>query len=570
MLNALNFGTPVRLLSLTSAQVAATLPENGLMVYDSDTHKYIAYKDGGFDYFTMGSEIGVLDSSPDTYTPTEATVAGHLAGIDDYFVSLSSTIASTYLTQLDAAATYLTQVAAASTYATQEYVTSIAAGLDPKQAVRAATTAELSADYAIAADWQASTAYVAGDYVSGTGGNDTDIFKCIIGGTSDSSEPTWDVALVGNETVDNSVTWEFVRHGGGATLTNNGTQEALSVDGIALVAGERLLVKDQSSTAHNGIYVVTDIGSGSTNWVLTRAEDFDGTPDNEIDGGEYTFVQGGGTVNGGTTWVVINPAGSTIDVGVDPIVWSQSGNSPENITADVQLELDTLEGSIGAAVDGDGSFDATAFAGTNYLTSSLTLTSAMIDLDTQIASISVSLQDAYDGGNTIALDGSNLIISSVASEALEVTATGGIIANKLTSSGSGLSFVDDSASMVWDSKILHRYDGANSVAQEYVDGIAISPSTTAVISDLTVAHASWKSQILEYSLVDNSGNRRVGRLLITTDGTDVSVAHDYAETAAIAISWSAAINGANLEVSYTSGAIGVTNTMCVDVKRFRA
>lgn len=62
--------------------------------------------------------------------------------------------------------------------------------------------------------------------------------------------------------------------GVGATLTNAGAQVALSIDGITLVADDRVLIKNQINTFENGIYVVTNIGSGTTNWVLTRADDY--------------------------------------------------------------------------------------------------------------------------------------------------------------------------------------------------------------------------------------------------------------------------------------------------------
>lgn len=58
-----------------------------------------------------------------------------------------------------------------------------------------------------------------------------------------------------------------------STLTNSGTQAALAIDGITLAVNDRVLVKDQSTTAQNGIYVVTNVGSVSTNWVLTRSSD---------------------------------------------------------------------------------------------------------------------------------------------------------------------------------------------------------------------------------------------------------------------------------------------------------
>jgi hypothetical protein len=63
--------------------------------------------------------------------------------------------------------------------------------------------------------------------------------------------------------------------GVGATLTNSGTQAALTIDGVTLAAGNRILVKDQTVALQNGIYTVTNIGSASTNWILTRSTDYD-------------------------------------------------------------------------------------------------------------------------------------------------------------------------------------------------------------------------------------------------------------------------------------------------------
>lgn len=62
--------------------------------------------------------------------------------------------------------------------------------------------------------------------------------------------------------------------GVGATLTNAGAQSALAIDGVTLTVNDRVLVKNQASTYENGIYVVTNAGSASSNWILTRATDY--------------------------------------------------------------------------------------------------------------------------------------------------------------------------------------------------------------------------------------------------------------------------------------------------------
>ena len=63
--------------------------------------------------------------------------------------------------------------------------------------------------------------------------------------------------------------------GVGATLTNSGSFATLAIDGGNLIVGNRVLVKNQTSNTENGVYTVTNAGSASVAWVLTRATDLD-------------------------------------------------------------------------------------------------------------------------------------------------------------------------------------------------------------------------------------------------------------------------------------------------------
>lgn len=72
-----------------------------------------------------------------------------------------------------------------------------------------------------------------------------------------------------------TVTYSNGTAGVGATLTNAGTQVALVLDGISAVVGDVVVIWQQASQFQNGLYTVTNIGSGSTNWVLTRTTNFD-------------------------------------------------------------------------------------------------------------------------------------------------------------------------------------------------------------------------------------------------------------------------------------------------------
>ena len=110
-----------------------------------------------------------------------------------------------------------------------------------------------------------------------------------------------DSALVAT-TVNLNATYSNGTAGVGATLTNSGTQAALVLDGVTLAGGDRVLVKDETvgNRERNGVYSVTQIGSGSTNWVLTRVTDID--EPSELTGGSFVFVESG-TAGGGNGYV---------------------------------------------------------------------------------------------------------------------------------------------------------------------------------------------------------------------------------------------------------------------------
>jgi hypothetical protein len=97
-----------------------------------------------------------------------------------------------------------------------------------------------------------------------------------------------------------------------AAITLSGTQ---TIDGVAVVSGDRVLVKDQSSAIDNGIWICS---AGA--W--TRAPDFDGSFD--AVGGTLLKVNSGST-NGNSYWDV--DGNGVIAIGTDEIEFSPtSGN----------------------------------------------------------------------------------------------------------------------------------------------------------------------------------------------------------------------------------------------------
>lgn len=149
----------------------------------------------------------------------------------------------------------------AQDYVTKAQLDAVSAGLDPKASVRAATTAALPA-----------------------------------------------------------VTYNNGASGVGATLTANANGLLAAQDGITLVVGNRFLVKNQAAALQNGIYTVTDVGSAGTPFILTRATDQDGSPAQEVSGGNFTFVEAG-TSQAGSGWTILWDG--NVVIGTDAINWTQ-------------------------------------------------------------------------------------------------------------------------------------------------------------------------------------------------------------------------------------------------------
>ena len=96
----------------------------------------------------------------------------------------------------------------------------------------------------------------------------------------------------------------------------------LTLDGIALAAADRVLVKDQTDASENGIYTA-QVGA----WV--RATDAD--QDGELKGGSHTFVNEGST-HSGSGWNVVHSG--DIVVGTHDVVWSKFSGSGTVVAGD--------------------------------------------------------------------------------------------------------------------------------------------------------------------------------------------------------------------------------------------
>ena len=192
--------------------------------------------------------------------------------------------------------------------------------------------------------------------------------------------------------------------GAGKTLTNSGTQAVFAVDGVTAIVGDRVLVKNQTTTANNGVYTVTTVGTISTNWVLTRATDADNsTPATEVTSGMFTFIEEGSTL-ANTGWVLSTTGTITLDT--TGLTFSQfSGAGTYLASGGVQLIGNTFSVNLGtnSSLTTTGN---TLQVNSTIAGNGLTYTNGVIDVVGTSNRISVTadaidISSSYVGQNTI-------------------------------------------------------------------------------------------------------------------------------------------------------------------------
>ena len=189
---------------------------------------------------------------------------------------------------------------------------------------------------------------------------------------------------------------------------------------VTLVAGDRILVKDQSTASENGIYTVNASGAP------TRATDADS--DAEVTAGMFTFVEEGAT-NADSGWVLTT--NNPISVGSTGLVFAQFSGAGQVIAGDgltkagntlnvgagtgITVNADTVQ--ISASYSGQatittlgtittGTWNGTDIAVTDGGTGASTAADARYNLGATVSSASVSLAQKYTTtiGNTNATD----------------------------------------------------------------------------------------------------------------------------------------------------------------------
>jgi hypothetical protein len=225
--------------------------------------------------------------------------------------------------------------------------------------------------------------------------------------------------------------------GVGATLTNAGTQAALTIDGVLTTVGMRVLIYNQTAQAQNGVYTVTTVGTVSTNWVLTRATDANtyGIRDpNALGFNDAFFVQAGST-GAGETYVCTTTG--VITFGTTAITFAQI-SSAQVYTAGNGLTLTGTEFALTAPVTApNGGTGQTSYATGDllYASNSTTLSKRAIGTEgyaLRVASGVPSWQLLSTGFPVLLHSGATTVDVSIANGSFPVLLHNGVTSVNVT------------------------------------------------------------------------------------------------------------------------------------------
>jgi hypothetical protein len=280
---------------------------------------------------------------------TGAGIVRDMGSITDADTTTTSYInISTLTSQAQTSAT--SAATSASSAATSQTAAATSATSAAASATAAATSATSAAASATAAATSAASAAVAAtSAVQLSGGTMTGFLTLSADPTSNLHAVTKQYAdaitaainfhapVARASTANLTGTYNNGTSGVGATFTLTATGR-LALDGGNVSTNDRVLLKNQTTDLQNGIYIVTNQGSGGVSAVLTRTTDYDNNV--EVSNGDIVFCTAG-TQNAGVTFV--NTSTNPVTIGTSSITFSvytsaslptQTGNAGKYLTTD--------------------------------------------------------------------------------------------------------------------------------------------------------------------------------------------------------------------------------------------
>jgi hypothetical protein len=325
----------------TTAQTPAG--SSGQIRYNTDSQVFEGYANGAWNSFSLAGGVSTFSAGSTGFTPSTptggvvtlggvlnvtnggtgaSTLTGYVKGAGTAAMTASATIPNTDITGLG---TMSTQNASA---------VAITGGTVAGATITGSTINSTTIGAGTAAAGTFTSVAMTTGTISTAPTNNTDIVNKEYADAIASGINFHQSCRLATTTALAANTYNNGASGVGATLTAN-ANGALSVDSVAVVVGNRILVKNEVTQANNGVYTVTQTGSAGAPYILTRASDFDtaGSGVDKIDAGDFFLITAGATL-ANTSWVQQTPL--PITVGTTAIVFAQFG-APLTYTAGTGL-----------------------------------------------------------------------------------------------------------------------------------------------------------------------------------------------------------------------------------------
>jgi len=348
----------------------------------------------------------------------------------------------------------------------------------------------------------------------------------------------------------------------GAYLTASIVGVLGAIDGITLIVGDTLLVKNQANQIQNGIYEVISTGSVSTTYLLSRSLFSDETE--EFD--PQVIIPAAGTINRGLAFSqnTNNPI-----IGINNIVYSQQTGvfvSQQTTGTQTIYQIPWWTGVNRQLSRGSNNFKyINVTVGPNVTTSSLVLTGSLtvsgglpqssgsghvltyntssgvfnytssadfvagyvINANFNITGSTQSDTSSFNAsGDTLLLTGSNSMLVTITNNNATTTASFGIPTNAQVTFGGITSSLFGTASWAASASYINLVAGPNTTINYELNGIAISSSNTVGGPNQSVqfndAGTISGSSTFNYNKVNNTvnitGSNPISASLVVTNG----------------------------------------------------
>ena len=255
------------------------------------------------------------------------------------------------------------------------------------------------------------------------------------------------------------------------------------IDGVTLVAGDRVLLKNQTTASENGIYVAVASGAAS------RSTDANGTADTgELKSGTFAFVEEG-TVNFDSGFVVSTDG--TITVGSTGITWTQFSGAGSFEAGDglsksgTQVNVNVTSNR--TAITADAIDISANYVGQSSITTLGTITTGIWN------STDIAVADGGTGASTAADARTNLGIQTTAGTATTSTSKlARVVKQACAASASGTSSTTVTHLLGTSDVIVQIYEAATGATvhgdavRTSVDVVTVTLLGTILASDYTI------------------------------------------------------------------------------------